>query len=78
MKKIERAPKPTGPVTKADIEAKLRELSGELGESADRGRRAGPWLLGAAAVVVVVYRLGLSLGARNSTLLEVRRIQTGG
>jgi hypothetical protein len=76
--KIERAPKPTGPVTKADIEAKLRQLSGELGENADRGRRVGPWVLGAAAVVVVVYRLGLSLGARNSTLLEIRRIPSGG
>ena len=76
--KIERAPKPTGPVTKADIEAKLRQLSGELGENADRGRRVGPWVLGAAAVIVVVYRLGLSLGARNSTLLEIRRIPSGG
>jgi hypothetical protein len=33
--------------------------------------------LGAAAVVVVVYRLGLSLGARNSTMLEIRRIPNG-
>jgi hypothetical protein len=72
--KIERAPKPTGTVTKADIEAKLRELSGELGEGAERGRRIGPWVLGAAAVVVVVYRIGLSLGARNSTVLEIRRL----
>jgi hypothetical protein len=72
--KIARAPKPTGKVTKADIEAKLRELSGELEEGAQRGRRIGPWALGAAAVIVVVYRLGLALGARNSTLLEIRRI----
>ena len=72
--KIERAPKPTGKVTKADIEAKLRQLSGELEEGATRGRRIGPWVFGAAAVIVVVYRLGVSLGARNSTLLEIRRI----
>ncbi len=72
--KIERAPKPTGKVTKADIEAKLRQLSGDLEEGADRGRRIGPWVFGAAAVIVVVYRLGVSLGARNSTLLEIRRI----
>lgn len=72
--KTERAPKPTGKVTKADIEAKLRELSGELGEGAQRGRRIGPWVLGAAAVMVVVYRVGLSLGARNSTVLEIRRM----
>lgn len=72
--KIERAPKPTGKVTKADIEAKLRQLSGELEEDASRSRRIGPWVLGAVAVVVVVYRLGVSLGARNSTVLEIRRI----
>lgn len=72
--KIERAPKPTGKVTKADIEAKLRQLGGELEEGASRGRRIGPWVLGATAVIVVVYRLGVSLGARNSTMLEIRRI----
>jgi hypothetical protein len=66
--------KPIGPVTKADIEAKLRELGGGLEDDADRGRRVGPWVLGAAVVIVVVYRLGVSLGARNSTLLEIRRI----
>lgn len=76
--KTERAPKPTGKVTKADIEAKLRELSGELGEGAQRGRRIGPWVLGAAAVIVVVYRVGLSLGARNSTVLEIRRMPGAG
>ncbi len=75
--KIERAPKPTGKVTKADIEAKLRQLGGGLEEGATQGRRIGPWVLGAAAVFVVVYRLGLSLGARNSTMLEVRRIPGG-
>ncbi len=72
--RIERSPKPTGKVTKADIEAKLRQLGGELEEGASRGRKIGPWVLGAAVVFVVVYRLGLSLGARNSTMLEIRRV----
>jgi hypothetical protein len=65
---------PQGKITKADIEAKLRELSGGIEEGAGWGRRVGPWALGTAAVIVVVYRLGFTLGARNSTLLEVRRI----
>jgi hypothetical protein len=73
-----RAPVPTGTITKADIEAKLRELSGGIEEGAGWGRRIGPWALGSAAVIVVVYRLGLTLGARNSTLLEVRRIASPG
>jgi hypothetical protein len=69
---------PKGKITKADIEAKLRELSGGIEEGAGWGRRIGPWALGTATVIVVVYRLGLTLGARNSTLLEVRRISSPG
>lgn len=65
---------PKGKITKADIEAKLQELSGGIEEGASWGRRVGPWALGAATVIVVVYRLGLTLGARNSTVLEIRRI----
>jgi hypothetical protein len=71
-----RAPEPTGPITKSDIEAKLRELSGEV-EEVKQGRRLQPYLLGAAAVIVVVYRLGLWRGTRHSTLLEIRRIRPG-
>jgi hypothetical protein len=69
-----RVPMPTGKVTKADIEAKLREMTGELDEVKE-GRRFSPYLLGAAATIVVVYRLGLWRGSRHSTLLEIRRIR---
>jgi hypothetical protein len=72
--KAARAPEPRGKITKADIEAKLREATGELDEEVGHGRRYAPWLLGAGAVIVVVYRLGLRRGARHSTLLEIRRI----
>ena len=72
-----RAPVPKGPITKADIEAKLREATGELDEEVEQGRRYMPWLLGAGAVIVVVYRIGLRLGARSSTMLEIRRITPG-
>jgi hypothetical protein len=71
-----RAPEPKGRITKSDIEAKLRELSGEV-EEVKEGRRLQPYLLGAAAVIVVVYRLGLWRGSRHSTLLEIRRIRPG-
>ena len=61
--RVERAPKPTGPITKADIEAKLREVSGELDERSEQGRRFAPVAARApAAVIVVVYRLGLRPG----------------
>ena len=71
-----RAPEPKRPITKSDIEAKLRELSGEV-EEVKEGRRLQPYLLGAAAVIVVAYRLGLRRGTRHSTLLEIRRIRPG-
>ena len=69
---------PKRKITKADIEAKLQELSGGIEEGAGWGRRVAPWALGAATVIVVVYRLGLTLGARNSTVLEIRRIPGSG
>lgn len=71
------APERSGPVTKADIESKLRQLTGELDEQVEHGRRIGPWVLGAAAVVVLTYRFGMARGARHSTLLEIRRIRPG-
>jgi hypothetical protein len=61
-------------ITKAHIEAKLREATGELDEEAKHGRRIGPWVLGVASVIVVTYRLGVRLGSRRSTMLEIRRL----
>jgi hypothetical protein len=77
MTRAVRAPEPRGKITKADIEAKLREATGELDEEVEHGRRIGPWVMGAAAVIVVVYRFGIRRGSRNSTLLEIRRITPG-
>jgi hypothetical protein len=71
------APEPKGPITKADIEAKLRELTGELDEEVEHGRRFMPWIVGAGAVIVVSYRIGMRLGARRSTMVEIRRIAPG-
>jgi hypothetical protein len=70
--------KPKGPVTKADIEHKLQELSGGLGAGADQGRRIGPWVIGAFAAIAVVYRAGLIVGARKAPQLEIVRITPKG
>ena len=73
-KKQERSALPARRITKADIEAKLREATGELDEEAKQGRRIGPWVIGAASVIVITYRVGVRLGTRRSTMLEIRRI----
>jgi hypothetical protein len=70
--------KPAGPVTKADIERKLRELSGGLEEGAEHGRRFGPWVVGAVAGIAIVYRAGLWVGQRKAPQLEIRRITPSG
>lgn len=64
------------PVTRADIEAKLREIKGEVDEA---GERAKVPLLAIAAVGVVAavgiaYVLGRRSGRKKTTVVEVRRL----
>jgi LPXTG-motif cell wall-anchored protein len=63
-------------VTKADIEAKLREIRGEVDQTAE----AATTLLitaGTAAVVLLIgvaYLLGRRKGKKKTTVVEIRRI----
>jgi hypothetical protein len=65
-----------GPVTKADIETKLRQIRGEVDETAEKSRS----YLEMAAIVGVVASIGLSYllgrrkGKRKSTVVEIRRV----
>jgi hypothetical protein len=66
----------TARITRDDIEAKLRELSGEVD---DRVEQARPKILaGAVAAVVVVaalsYLYGRRRGRRRSAVVEIRRL----
>lgn len=66
----------TARITRDDIEAKFRELSGEVD---DRVEAAKPKLAaGAVAAVVVVaavaYLLGRRRGKRRSAVVEIRRL----
>ena len=66
----------TDTVTRGDIEAKLREIQGEVEET---GRSVKPYLfaaaaVGAVAVVGLVYVLGRRRGRRTTTVVEVRRL----
>jgi hypothetical protein len=65
------------PVTRADIEAKLREIRGtaeeELPNPPESAQRGG-LAVGAAALLVLAFWLGRRRGRKKSTIVEIRRI----
>jgi hypothetical protein len=66
----------TGRITRDDIEAKLRQMAGELDDRVEAARPA--LVAGAVAVVVAVgvvsYLLGRRRGRRRSAVVEIRRL----
>ncbi|HET7487358.1 MAG TPA: hypothetical protein VFJ85_05470 [Acidimicrobiales bacterium] len=65
-----------GPITRSTIEAKLREIRGEVDETTQAAR---PLLLvagvvAAVAVVGAAYILGRRKGRKRTTLVEIRRV----
>ncbi len=63
-------------ITPADIEAKFREVQGQIDVVAADGKRrlAVIGAVGGVVLVVVVYYLGRRAGKRRSTVLEIRRL----
>ena len=63
-------------ITRDDIEAKLRELRGEVDEEVEKVKiPAIAIAVGAAvATVVVAYCFGRRRGRKRQTVLEIRRI----
>lgn len=63
-------------VTRDDIEAKLRELRGEVDERVEDVKVTGAVVAVGVAVVVVVaaYWLGRRRGRKRRTVFEIRRI----
>ena len=64
------------PITRADIEAKLRELQGEVDERTEAAKvPAFAIAVGAVvAAIVVTYWLGKRRGRKRQMVLEIRRI----
>jgi LPXTG-motif cell wall-anchored protein len=64
------------PVTKADIEAKLRQIQGEVESTADSAKSyalvAG--IGGTVLLLLLAYFLGRRKGKKKTTLVEIRRI----
>ena len=66
----------TGPISRADIEAKFRQLQGEvevIGEEAKSYAIMAAVAVG-VAVVAVAFVWGRRRGRRNRTIVEVRRV----
>jgi len=65
-----------GKITRADIEAKLRELRGEVEETGEAVVEKGKAMIGvvAAGVVGLVFLLGVRRGKKKSTVVEIRRV----
>jgi hypothetical protein len=64
------------PVTRDDLEAKMRELQGNVADTASAASGALV-IVGAAAavgVVAVVFLLGRRSGKKKTTVVEVRRV----
>jgi hypothetical protein len=64
------------PITRADIEAKLREIRGEVDTTTETARS---YLLiaggaGVVAIVGLAYLVGRSKGKKKSTVVEIRRV----
>jgi hypothetical protein len=65
-----------GRITRADIEGKLREMRGEVEETAEAAKTPLLAIAGgvAVAIVVVAFLLGKRRGRRRSTVVEIRRV----
>jgi len=65
-----------GEVTRADIEAKLRAIRGEVEDAGDSAKNIGLVVGAVAAVVVVgaVYLFGRKRGRKEKTVVEIRRV----
>jgi hypothetical protein len=75
-KSAKTAPDPDKKISRDDLEAKFRELRGEIEERTEAAKvPAIAIVVGAAAVTVVVaYWLGKRRGKKRRTVLEIRRI----
>jgi hypothetical protein len=63
-------------VTREDLEAKFREIQGEVTETAASARSTLVVVGGVVAVVMVlvIFGLGRRAGKQRSTIVEIRRV----
>ncbi len=64
------------PVTRADIEAKLRQIKGEVDTATTAAKPYAAMAVAAVAVAVVglAFILGRRKGKKSTTLVEIRQV----
>jgi hypothetical protein len=64
------------PITRDDIESKLRQIRGEVEDvgNASKGYVVVAGVLGLTAIVAGAYLLGRRRGKKRTTVVEVRRV----
>jgi hypothetical protein len=70
------SPTPDQPISRDEIEAKMREITGEVGGEVESAKNLAI-TAGVAVVVVVIvvaFLLGRRRGKRRTTIVEVRRL----
>jgi hypothetical protein len=65
-----------GPITREDLEAKIRDITGDVSDTVDAARGIGVAVAVGAGVLFVLsaYWLGRRKGRKRKTVLEIRRI----
>lgn len=66
----------TAKITPADIEAKFRDIKGEVETVADDSKKKAMvgGTLGAVLLLLIIYVIGRNAGRKKSTVLEIRRL----
>jgi Lamp2-like protein len=64
------------PVTKADIEAKLREIKGDVDEDVAEAKPIVEMVAigGVILLILLAYLLGRRKGKKKTTVVEIRRV----
>jgi len=63
-------------ITRADIEAKFRQIQGDVETGVESGRDLGKvgLVVGAVIAVGVIYILGRRHGRKKRTIVEIKRV----
>jgi len=66
----------TAGITPADIEAKFRDIQGQVDVVAEDGKKKMALAGGAVGIVLllIIYILGRKAGKKQSSVLEIRRL----